>query len=330
MSHSVQNDETNPLAFFLDLAPEMSDFRADTVSGLRARPRRLQPKYFYDERGSHLFEKICETDEYYVTRTELALLRDLAPQLERHIRQGATIVEYGAGASQKIRTLLGGLPAPARFIAVDISGDHLQAALTPLAEEFPNIAVGGICADFTDPEALPIPGLEAGEPVLGFLPGSTIGNFAPEQASRFLAGAARHLGQGNCLLIGADLQKDPAVLEAAYNDRAGVTAAFNLNLLYRINRELDGTIDPAAFEHRSLYNADLARVEMHLRAVEDHRFTVGEEGFSIAAGETIHTENSHKYTVDGFQEIAQGAGFKPLDVWVDDRQFFSVHLFEVV
>ena len=318
----------NPLAYFIDLSPAASDFLSDALEGLTASPKTLSPKYFYDARGSELFDAICETEEYYVTRTELKLLEDIGPEIRTEIGADAVVVEFGAGSSVKIRLLLEALDQPAEYVAIDISGDYLRDAAGTLAEAFPNVRIGAIAADFTQIEDLPAGAGENGGPRLGFLPGSTIGNFAPGPAKDFLVKARRLLGPGGALLIGTDLKKDPAVLDRAYNDAAGVTAAFNRNVLRRLARELGSDIDPDDFDHHAFYDPDKGRVEMHLVSRQAQKVNLGEQQIDFAKGETIHTENSHKYGIEEFQSLAREAGYSPRRVWTDDANLFAVHLLD--
>ena len=315
------------LASFRDLSPEEGDFLGDVVKGLSSTPKTLPCKYFYDERGSRLFDRICELPEYYPTRTEAALMRAKADEMAALIGPGAQILEYGCGSIEKVRVLLDALEAPAAYVAVDISREHLRAAAETLAADYPDLAVHAICADFSLP--FRVPGDLPGRRRVGFFPGSTIGNFDRAAAEDFLARAAGMAGRGGGFLVGADLKKDEAVLHAAYSDSAGVTAAFNLNLLRRINDELGGNFDLDAFAHRAFYNRDKGRIEMHLACREAQRIDVAGHVFTLAAGETIHTENSHKYEIDEFQEMGRRAGFAPKAVWTDADRLFSVHFFVV-
>lgn len=298
-------------------------FAAELAAGLRATPRRVSPKWFYDAAGSRLFERICELPEYYPTRTELALLARHAGAMAAHIGPGAEIVEFGAGASRKVRLLLDALEAPRRFVPVDISGEHLAEAAAALRADYPRLDVQPLAADFTAGLALPP---AAGRRV-GFFPGSSIGNFEPDAAAALLRRFAGWLGGGG-LLIGVDLVKDPAVLHAAYSDAAGVTADFNLNLFARANRELGADFDLDAWAHSAFYNAPLRRIEMHLVSRRRQTVRFGGERFDFDEGDSVHTENSYKYTVDGFRALAAGAGFAPRAVWVDAARRFSLHWLE--
>ncbi len=316
---------TGPLAYFIDLEPPQDNFLADTLAGLGASPKTMSPKYFYDKRGSEIFDDICRTPEYYVTRTEMALLKSMGADLKALAPAEASVVEYGSGSSWKIRALLDALKDPAEYVAIDISSDHLREAATLIARDYPAIQVGAICADFTQPIALPTDVAASAGGRLGFLPGSTIGNLTPEHATAFLTHARDLLGDDGSLLIGVDLVKNTERLEAAYNDAGGHTAAFNLNLLVRMQTELGADIDPDAFEHRAFFNPERQRIEMHLAARRATAITVGGQTFAFAAGETIHTENSHKYTVDGFHRIARSADFTAREVWCDPDDLFSLH-----
>ena len=308
----------------LQIAPALPaasiDFARDLVAGLRARPRAVSPKYFYDAEGSRLFDLICELPEYYPTRTELALLAEHAGEMAALIGSGAEIVEFGAGASRKVRLLLDALVSPRRYVPVDISGEHLEEAAQALRADYAALEVRPLVADFTQGLQLPP---AAGRRV-GFFPGSSIGNFDPVEAERLLQRMAGWLNGGG-LLIGVDLVKDPARLHAAYNDAQGVTAAFNLNLLARANRELGADFDLAGFAHYAHYNPNAQRIEMHLLSRRTQRVTLCGEAHHFAEGDALHTENSYKHTVDGFHALARRAGFRPGAVWVDAARDFSLH-----
>lgn len=313
---------------FHDLSPGEESFR-DAVSAGLGRPRKRIPcKFFYDARGSALFEEICRLPEYYLTRTEIAVLEDNSADIAAQMGPYCRLIEFGSGASQKVRILLQVLDRPAAYVPVDISRDHLHDAAFGLAEEFPSVPVIAVCADYTRPFALPpLPGAEGKR--VGFFPGSTIGNFEPEAAVAFLANYAGVLGAGGEMLIGVDLKKDPEILDAAYNDRAGVTAAFNLNLLDRINRELDGDLDTDRFEHMAFYNEAEGRVEIYIRSLINQAARIGGRRFGFGAGELIHTEYSYKYSVAEFRALAAEAGFRPVDTWTDRAELFSVHYFRL-
>lgn len=297
-----------------------SNFAAELAAALRQRPRSIAPKWFYDAEGSALFDRICELPEYYPTRTELALLRRIAPELAALMGPEAEIVEFGAGSSVKVELLLDAARAPAGFVPVDISGEHLAAAAARLQRARPGLAVRPVVADFTQGLALP-PALGRR---LGFYPGSSIGNFDPPDAVALLRRMAGWL-QGGALLIGVDLVKDPALLHAAYNDAAGVTAAFNLNLWARANRELQAGFVLDQWWHAALYAPQAQRIEMHLLSRCAQSVQIGGERFDFEEGEAVHTESSYKYTVSGFQALARRAGWQPRAVWTDPQQGFSLH-----
>ncbi|MBC8240495.1 MAG: L-histidine N(alpha)-methyltransferase [Alphaproteobacteria bacterium] len=315
------------VASFTGAQPAQENILDGALAGLGATPKTLPSKYFYDERGSKLFELICELPEYYVTRVETALLGEFAGQAAALMGDGASIIEFGTGSSEKIGILLGALERPAAFVAVDISPTALRAAAETMARDFPNLAVHGVCADFTQPVALPeMPG--AGRRVV-FFPGSSLGNFNPEQSVDFLANAARLIGPGGGMLIGIDVKKDEAILNAAYDDAQGVTAAFNLNLLRHLNRECGANFDLDAFSHRAFYNAGAGRVEMHLVSLHAQTVTLGGQSIAFAEGETIHTENSYKYSIPEFQDLARRAGCEPVRAWTDAEGLFSLHYLSV-
>jgi len=301
-------------------------FLADVIDGLGATRKRLPAKYFYDERGSALFEAICGLPEYYLTRTETALLKDAAPEIARYISPNAALIEFGSGASTKTRLLLDAAPQISVYVPMDISAEALAAAAAQIRADYPKVLVEPLLADFT--HAFDLPKIAKDRPRTGFFPGSTIGNFGPDDAVDFLAIARRHLGEDSQFIVGADLVKDQAVLVAAYDDAQGVTAHFNLNLLGRINRELGGDIDLAGFGHRAVWNAKDSRMEMHLVSRADQSFTVGGRRFTIVAGETIHSENSYKFTLDGFTNLADRAGWRVGARWVSPDPGFAVFLLQ--
>ena len=299
-----------------------SAFARDVVGGLTARPKRLAPKYFYDATGSQLFELITQLPEYYPTRSELAILRDNAPAIARFLPENSALVEFGSGSSRKARILLAAAPAVRAYVPVDISPQMLTQEAVELRRDRPDLKVLPVPADFTQSFALPpeIDGLARA----GFFPGSTIGNFDPHEAAAFLRHAGRMLGKGALLVIGVDLVKDARLLHAAYNDAAGVTAKFNLNLLARMRRELGAEIDPEGFVHKALFNAGRSRIEMHLVSRRRQKVWVCGRAIEFRAGESIHTENSYKYTVESFGALARGAGWQPLAAWSDADGYFSV------
>lgn len=303
---------------------ECGRFARDLLAGLASAPRRIPCKYFYDAAGSRLFERICEQPEYYPTRSELAILARHAGEMAACIGPEAELVEFGAGNGQKVRSLLDALERPRAYRPIDISREHLLEAARRLAADYPEVRIRPLVADYTRPFALP---QCEGRRRAGFFPGSTIGNFTPVQARRFLALAARRLSGGG-LLVGVDLQKDPARLHAAYNDAAGLTAAFNRNLLRRANRELGADFDPQAFDHYAFYQPLVGRIEMHLVSRRRQTAQLLGRALAFAAGEPVHTENAYKYTLDGFRRLATAAGLVPRRCWTDEEALFSVHWLE--
>jgi dimethylhistidine N-methyltransferase len=313
------------LAAFHDLAPDEESFRAAVLSGLSRRQKSIPCRFLYDERGSALFEEICELPEYYLTRTETAILSDCASDIASLAGPHAQLIEFGSGAARKVRLLLEALDEPDAYVAIDISREPLRRAAEEVAADFPDLPVVAICADYLQRVRLPPLPTRGGGRRIAFFPGSTIGNFTPEDAIGFLAGCRQVVGRGGALVIGVDLKKDAALLEAAYNDRAGVTAAFNLNLLERINRELEGDFDLERFAHDAFYNAGKGRIEIYIRSLADQLVTVAGRSIRLAAGERIHTEDSCKYTIDEFQRLAAHGGFRPVRSWTDPAALFSVH-----
>lgn len=306
-----------------DLTLADPQFRADVVTGLLARPRAIPARWFYDHRGSQLFEEITRLPEYYPTRTETALLDRICPEIAGTFGQGGAIVEFGSGSSTKTPILLRCV-RPAAYVPIDISGDFLRESADALAQSFPDIAVEPVEGDFLKP--LKLPAGIGDLPRLGFFPGSTIGNMAPAAAVDLLRAMRQSLRTGASLLIGIDRIKSPDILVPAYADAAGVTAQFNLNLLDRINRELDGTIPVEAFRHVARWNDDLARIEMHLEATRDVSFDVDGRTFAMAAGETIHTENSHKYGPRDSRLLLAAGGWTVTREWTDDADQFALYL----
>lgn len=306
-----------------DLAAH-SEFEADVIEGLSRGAKSIPPKYFYDEEGSRLFEEITRLPEYYPTRTEIDILRAHARDLNAIIPQGAALVEFGSGSCTKVQILLDNVPAIAAYLPVDISGDFLKCEAERIAQSYPRLSVHPVVADFTKPFALPEQFAQM--PKTGFFPGSTISNFEPHDAVPFMRNAAQTIGHGGVMVMGVDLVKDTAMLNAAYNDAAGITAKFNLNLLRRINRELDGNFDLRAFEHHAFYNSERRRIEMHLASTKRQKVSVAGRVFSFRAGETIHTENSYKYTPGSFAALARGCGWTPEIAWTDPAALFSVNV----
>lgn len=313
---------------FHDFEPEQEHFLDEVVRGLSKPQKELSAKFFYDARGSALFQKICGLKEYYLTRTELQIIDSRAPEIAEMTGPNPVVIEFGSGSNHKFRALLQHLGRLAAYISIDISKEHLLSASAELAQSHPGLQVIAVCADYTKAFELPEPLDPSPGRRLGLFFGSTIGNFTPIQAVRFLSNAASALASGGVMVVGVDLKKDPNILEAAYNDRLGVTAAFNLNLLERINRELGADFDPDGFAHRAHYVEDRGRVEMHLVSRKSQTVSLGSRRFRFARGETIHTENSYKFAIEEFQEMAEGAGFMPRRAWTDTERMFSVHFLQ--
>lgn len=299
-------------------------FAQEVIEGLTQPQKVLPCKYLYDEHGSILFDKICNLQEYYPTRTEVGIMQQYAEEIVAELGARCLLIEFGSGSSLKTRTLLEHMHEPAGYVPIDISREHLLKSAQSLSESYPEVEILPVCADFHEEFEVPAPRKSAKRRVV-YNPGSTIGNCTPAEAVVMLHDIARICGDGGGLLIGVDLKKDVAILEQAYNDPAGVTAEFNLNILTRINRELDADFQVDAFEHKAIYNDDLSRVEMHLMSKEDQTVAVHDEEIPFAAGETIHTENSHKYDRDDFVALAAKAGWTSQHVWIDSDRLFSVH-----
>lgn len=302
-----------------DSFPTMAE---EVLVGLTAKPKFCHPKYLYDQKGSELFEKICELPEYYPTRTEEAILRQAMPEIAELAGKDATLIELGSGASRKVRLLLESLSVRC-YLGVDISRDFLVSSTRRLAADYPWLEVHAACADFTRGIALP-EGIGQ-QRLVTFFPGSSIGNFTPEAAERFLISLHRCLPTGSGLLIGVDLLKDRAILESAYNDADGITAEFNLNLLDRLRKELGLDIKRERFSHRAFFNERQSRIEMHLDSRDCQVSSLNAKSIHFRKGESIHTENSYKYSIPGFQRLAGRAGFSSRRVWFDDDSLFSVH-----
>ena len=335
---------------FHDFHPDLGDFRQDVLAGLRASPKRIPPKYFYDRHGSYLFEKICELPEYYLTLTETAILRERADEITELVRhdptpattatssngecdadpeQSVVLIEYGSGSGRKTRILLDALKGRGTYVPIDISKQHLLESAAEPASLYPELRVVAICADYSKAFTLPPDLSAAGKRRVAFFPGSTIGNLDPAAAVSFLKRIVNVVGPGGAMLLGVDLKKDGVILHAAYNDDQGVTAEFNLNLLVRVNRELGANFDLGSFRHKAFYNDELGRIEMHLESLRDQTVELDGRSIVFRQGETIHTENSYKYTVEEMRRLASRAGFRAGPVWTDDARFFSVHYLTV-
>ncbi len=319
MGNTLKADELD------DQRPGREDILDDVLDGLSSTPKRLSPKYFYDARGSELFERICEQPEYYLTRTELALMRERVDEMADAIGPGAMLVEYGSGSGLKTRLLLEHLHAPVAYVPIEISSSALLASVETLQAEFPRIEMLPVCADFTEPVDLPKPSRDARRTVVYF-PGSTIGNFEPQQAQTLLRHMRMEMGRDGAALVGVDLHKDTAILEAAYNDAAGVTAEFTLNMLARFNRELGADFDLSAFHHRARYNTLAGRIQTHIVSQRDQDVHIGGKTVHFDDGEAMLVEYSYKYLLSDFAKLAEGAGLAVDKVWTDAQQRFSVQL----
>ena len=306
-----------------DLYPPLSNLRQEVLEGLRRSPPAIAPKFFYDARGSELFDAICRSPEYYPTRTEIGILTAHADEMASLLGEGCLLVELGSGSSQKIRLLLEAL-RPAIYMPLDISRQHLWQSASALATDYPWLSVHAVCTDYS--RSLNLPQRPNHLRTVAFFPGSSVGNFEPERAVNLLQRVHELVRPNGALLIGVDLKKDRSVLDAAYNDAQGITAAFNLNLLRRINRELGADFDLEGFRHSAFYSAELGRIEMHLVSLRHQVVNLDGSRFAFAPGQGIHTENSYKYAVEEFQQLARRAGFQPGPVWQDAHRLFSVHL----
>jgi dimethylhistidine N-methyltransferase len=307
-------------------APESSDFLADVIAGLSGDPRTLPCKYFYDERGAALFQKICELSEYYITRTEIDILDRNRADIASHLGPNVELIGLGTGAGTKTRILIEALENPAAYIPVDISEKQLRESTALFRKIFPDLEILPVCADYLQAVVLPSPRHKASRKLIYF-PGSTIGNFEPNEAVEFLGRIANVCRENGGLLIGADLKKDQHVIEAAYNDRAGVTVQFNLNLLARVNRELGADFDLDQWRHRAIYNPIAGRIEMHLISEIDQFVHLAEQRFHFRSGEKIITEFSYKYAPEDFAALAAKAGFDFVHMWTDDARLFGIFYF---
>jgi dimethylhistidine N-methyltransferase len=306
----------------VDLHPPVDDFRAEVLAGLVRSPKVMPPKFLYDKQGAELFDAICTLDEYYLTRTEMAILQTYAGEIAALVGDGA-LIEFGSGSSQKVRIILDAMVQMPTYVGLDISKQHLQESCVQLANDYPGLEAIAICTDYTQPLQLPDILALRNKHKVGFFPGSSIGNLEPQEAVQFLKDTAPLLAGGD-LLIGVDLKKDKAILEAAYDDSQGISAQFALNLLTRMNRELGADFDLTNFEYQAFYNP-VGRIEMYLVSLIDQVVHLGDVAISFHAGERLQTENSYKYSVSEFQEIAALAGFKSKNVWTDPQQWFSLH-----
>lgn len=312
-----------------DLHPSHKDIRADVLAGLKSPRKWISSMYFYDARGSQLFDQITELDEYYPTRTERDILQRYGEDMATALGPDSLLIEPGSGSSEKVRLLLDHLRAPVAYVPVEISREHLTRAAAQINSAYPALEVLPVCADFTQDYDIPVPTRAAQRRVVYF-PGSTIGNFEPADALALLHNFRRVAKDAGALLIGVDLRKDRETLEAAYNDRQGVTAAFNLNVLTRFNRELGADFVLDAFRHHAVWNDAESRIEMHLVSLRDQTVHIGNEAIAFRQDEYIHTESSYKYTPEGFNKLANQASFELQQVWMDDKKLFSVQYLEAV
>jgi len=325
----INDQDVTLLDFFLDLQPKKEDFSQAALKGLSLPEKSIPPKFFYDEKGSQLFDLICETPEYYITRTEVSLLKSIQSDIRLLVTPGSSVVEYGCGSSHKIRALLSALTDPAIYIPIDISKSHLITTAREVAVRYPKLKVGAICADFSGPIRWPEKVTSKTSERLAFFPGSTIGNQSPREALLFLKNVQGMVGKEGKLLIGVDTKKDENILWKAYNDSQGHTANFNLNLLRRIKNELEAEISISEFFHDAFYNSEFGRIEMHLKSKIKQNVRINGVNYSFETGESIHTENSYKYSKDEFIQLAKKSGFELLKVWSDDENLFAIYLLQV-
>ena len=307
---------------FYEVKPEEIDTGSEILKGLTATPKRLSPKFFYDEAGSKLFDRICALPEYYLTRTEIGLLKQYGSDIAETLGQDSILLELGSGSSVKIRLLLE-LLKPDVYIPIDISKEHLQESANRITDAYPWLSVHAVCADYSQPWDLPY--RVKGQNVAVFFPGSSIGNFDPDRAVDLLKTVGTKVGSGVGLLIGVDTKKDSRTLHAAYNDAEGVTAEFNKNMLNHINRNFAGNFDSDRFDHKAFYNEELGRIEMHLVSHCDQLVRVNGSTIRFNKNESLHTESSYKYSIEEFQALAGRAGLEPVQVWQDDSRMFSIH-----
>nr|VFJ86177.1 MAG: dimethylhistidine N-methyltransferase [Candidatus Kentron sp. LFY] len=307
---------------FYDLHSSAPDLKKDVLNGLSSRPKAIPPKFFYDERGSFLFEQITKMPEYYPTRTEVNLINEYSSDMASQLPKKCLLIDLGSGSSEKVRLIIDALQ-PAAYMPIDISKEYLRQSAQKMAQDYPNLDIHAVCADYSNEFRLPY--CPESMQRVAFFPGSSIGNFDPAEAQEFLRRVAGFLGKNGTLLIGVDLKKDPALLNNAYNDSQGVTASFNMNLLRRINDELNSDFDLSYFYHHAFYNESLGRIEMHLVSDKPQKVSMEGKEFIFAEGESIHTESSYKYTVDEFDNLSSEAGFQLKRVWVDSSELFSIH-----
>ena len=324
----MRTEQIIPLAFH-DFQPEREEFFQDVVEGLGKVQKEIPAKYFYDEQGSALFDQICDLDEYYPTRTEIGLLETHRADIAEALGEQCVLIEYGSGSSRKVPILLAALHRPLAYMPIDICREYLLESSQRIAACRDDLDVIAVCADYTCLLHLPQAHQYQHARKIVFFPGSTIGNCTPMEAIRLLKTAVKLVGPGGGMLIGVDLKKDPAILHAAYNDAQGVTAEFNLNILARINRELNADFNFSSFRHHAFYNEERGRIEMHLLSRAEQTVKIEGHAFYLRENESIHTENSYKYSLKEFQGMAEIAGFRPMRAWVDEQALFSLHYLAV-
>jgi dimethylhistidine N-methyltransferase len=309
---------------FYDLHPPLADFRAEVLQGLQQPEKTISPKFLYDKKGAELFEKICSLEEYYLTRTEIAILQKYAGEIANLI-DGQVLIEFGSGGSQKVRILLDRTEKLPVYLALDISQQHLGESCQKLAEEYEELETIAICTDYTQPIVIPQIETIRNKQYIAFFPGSSIGNLEPKEAVNFLRNTAELIGKGGGLIIGVDLKKDAAILEPAYRDSQGISATFALNLLTRINQELQANFNIDDFSYEAFYNSDRGRIEMYIVSSIDRIVTIDGQNITFRVGEKLRTEYSYKYSISEFINLAELAGFSSRAVWTDDRDLFSIH-----
>lgn len=312
---------------FYDYHPPRENILLEVQESLEGNPKRIHPKFFYDQRGSDLFGQITDLPEYYLTRSEIEILKTHGKEISAQLEKNLLVVEYGCGSSEKIHLLLNFLNKPKGYVAIDMAKNPLLNLTESLSRDYPTLEVLAVCADFTKPIILPLNGRHGALPRLAFFPGSSIGNFEPKEAEIFLQTIRREMGSRGALLIGVDLKKNSDLLNRAYNDSAGLTEEFNKNILLRLNRECQSNFDLDGFEHSAFYNEKAGRIEMHLISRLEQSVQVGRKKFPFQRGESIHTENSYKYEIKEFRELAQRAGWQPKTAWTDSQELFSLQYF---
>jgi dimethylhistidine N-methyltransferase len=307
---------------FYDLQPKISNFRDEVLVGLSKQQKQIPPKFFYDDYGSKIFDQICELEEYYPTRTEFSILQQHCSDIADQIGVNSLIIEYGSGSSQKICFLLDSLMKPLAYMPIDISREHMLSASKTIADKYPNLEVLAVCADYTTDMLLPDYAISSIQKKVIFFPGTTIGNLEPEEVIQLLKRSSAIVGSSGGMLIGFDMKKDPQILHAAYNDAKGVTAAFNMNLLTRINRELEADFDINTFAHYAFFNLQKSRIEMHLVSLVEQSVVISDQLFKFSEGESIHTENSYKFSMQKIKDLSEKTGFRLSRFWTDPENHF--------